>query len=210
MTAATVRAALVIATTGGVPGAVTLARVMTREPHLEEAEIGGLPATVASPAGLGPWPAVVVLNGATPLGNRHRAVGRLASSLARAGFLAVLPELPGLEEGEVGPRTAEATAVVAEAADSGVRFAVDDDGPGIPEGERERVFERFIQGSSAARGSGLGLAFCKLVIEQLGGRIWADASPLGGTRIAFELPPAPTEVPRSNQGGSQALESRVA
>ena len=87
---------------------------------------------------------------------------------------------------------------------SGVRFAVDDDGPGIPEGERERVFERFIQGSGAARGSGLGLAFCKLVIEQLGGRIWADGSPLGGTRIAFELPPAPTEVPaRAHLGGSQ-------
>jgi signal transduction histidine kinase len=102
-------------------------------------------------------------------------------------------------------------AVVAEAADGAVRFAVDDDGPGIPEGERERVFERFIQGSGAAHGSGLGLAFCKLVVEQLGGRIWADASPLGGTRIAFELPPAPTGVPvRSNQAASQELESRVA
>jgi len=38
---------------------------------------------------------------------------------------------------------------------------------------------------------GCGLAFCKLEIEQLGGRIWADQSPLGGTRIAFELPHVP-------------------
>ena len=86
-------------------------------------------------------------------------------------------------------------ALVAEAAvgangASVVRFAVDDDGRGIPEGERECVFERFIQGEGAARGSGLGLAFCKLVIEQLGGRTWADCSPFGGTRIAFELPRA--------------------
>jgi two-component system sensor histidine kinase PrrB len=101
--------------------------------------------------------------------------------------------------------------IVAEPADGAIRFAVDDDGRGIPEGERERVFERFIQGSSAARGSGLGLAFCKLVVEQLGGRIWADASPLGGTRIAFELPPAPTEVPASaSQDHGSDLESRVA
>jgi signal transduction histidine kinase len=69
-----------------------------------------------------------------------------------------------------------------------VRVAVDDDGPGIPEGQRLCVFERFMQGEGAARGSGLGLAFCKLVVEQLGGRIWADRSPSGGTRIAFELP----------------------
>jgi signal transduction histidine kinase len=92
-------------------------------------------------------------------------------------------------------------ALVAEAVPTGegtngasvVRFAVDDDGRGIPEGERECVFERFIQGEGAARGSGLGLAFCKLVIEQLGGRIWADSSPFGGTRIAFELPCARTQ-----------------
>jgi signal transduction histidine kinase len=80
-----------------------------------------------------------------------------------------------------------------EAAEAGapeylVRFSVDDDGPGIPENERTCVFERFIQGEGAARGSGLGLAFCKLVIEQVGGSIWADSSPFGGTRIAFELP----------------------
>jgi len=88
---------------------------------------------------------------------------------------------------------------------------VRNDGRPISEADRERIFERFIQGSGAAHGSGLGLAFCKLVIEQLGGRIWADSSPLGGTRIAFELPPAPTEVPTSsNQGSPLELESRVA
>ena len=102
--------------------------------------------------------------------------------------------------------------IVAEAADGAVRFAVDDDGPGIPVGEREQVFERFIQGAGAAQGSGLGLAFCKLVVEQLGGRIWADSSPLGGTRIAFEMPLALAEVPASatGQGGSPEPESRVA
>jgi two-component system, OmpR family, sensor histidine kinase KdpD len=84
--------------------------------------------------------------------------------------------------------------LAAEVGEGVVRFAVDDDGPGIPPGERERIFERFTQGTGAAHGSGLGLAFCKLVMQQLGGRIWADASSQGGTRIAFELPLAPTEL----------------
>ncbi|MGE3269604.1 MAG: ATP-binding protein, partial [Chloroflexota bacterium] len=75
-----------------------------------------------------------------------------------------------------------------------VRFLVDDDGAGIPEAERARVFDRFVQGPGAAQGSGLGLAFCKLVIEQLGGCIWADQSPLGGARIGFALPVAPAEA----------------
>ena len=68
-----------------------------------------------------------------------------------------------------------------------------------------------IQGAGSSHGSGLGLAFCKLVVEQLGGRIWADSSPLGGTRIAFELPPAPAEVSaRPNQVEAAEPESRVA
>jgi signal transduction histidine kinase len=84
--------------------------------------------------------------------------------------------------------------LTAEARDEMVCFAVDDDGPGIPNGERDRVFERFIQGPGATRGSGLGLAFCKLIVQQLGGRIRADSSPLGGARIAFELPVATADV----------------
>ncbi len=123
MSASSLKAALVIATTAGVPGACALARVATREPRIEETEVGGVPATVAMPARGGPWPAALVLNGATPLGNHHRAVQRLAASLARAGYLAVLPELPGLEEGEVDTKTAEATVRVgaATAARSDVR-----------------------------------------------------------------------------------------
>jgi two-component system, OmpR family, sensor kinase len=68
---------------------------------------------------------------------------------------------------------------------------VDDDGPGIPPTERERVFDRF-QRSEASRardsgGSGLGLAIARSIVERHGGRIWIEDSPLGGTRVAFEL-----------------------
>jgi signal transduction histidine kinase len=68
---------------------------------------------------------------------------------------------------------------------------VDDDGPGVPVTERERVFDRF-QRSEAARdrgsgGSGLGLAIARAIVERHGGRIWIEDSPLGGARVAFEL-----------------------
>ena len=72
-----------------------------------------------------------------------------------------------------------------------VTIRVDDDGPGVPPGERERVFDRF-QRSEAARdrgsgGSGLGLAIARAIVEQHGGRIWIEDSPLGGARVAFEV-----------------------
>jgi len=68
---------------------------------------------------------------------------------------------------------------------------VDDDGPGVPSAERERVFDRF-QRSEASRardsgGSGLGLAIARSIVERHGGRIWIEDSPLGGARVAFEL-----------------------
>jgi two-component system sensor histidine kinase KdpD len=76
----------------------------------------------------------------------------------------------------------------AQPADNGVQVCVEDDGPGIPVEQRERVFERFFQGDRAGPGSGLGLAFCRLVVERHGGRIWAEDSALGGARVCLTLP----------------------
>jgi signal transduction histidine kinase len=73
-----------------------------------------------------------------------------------------------------------------------VTVSVEDDGPGVPPGERERVFERFHRTDSArsrdAGGSGLGLAIAREIVEAHGGRIWIEGSPLGGARVLFELP----------------------
>ena len=143
------------------------------------------------------WTAVIQYRGLDRAAPDVRVAGGLAPVVADTRLVGrVLHNLIGNAYEHAGPGAR--VAVVAEAADGQVRFAVDDDGPGIPRGSA-RVFERFIQGSGAARGSGLGLASCKLVVEQLGGRIWADRSPLGATRIAFELPPAATEVPARPQ-----------
>jgi two-component system, OmpR family, sensor kinase len=82
--------------------------------------------------------------------------------------------------------------VEASAAAGSLRVWVDDDGPGIPPGEREVVFDRFHRSDrSRARhggGSGLGLAIARAIVDAHGGRIWADESPAGGARLTFELP----------------------
>ncbi|MEM6793000.1 MAG: sensor histidine kinase [Acidobacteriota bacterium] len=81
-----------------------------------------------------------------------------------------------------------------EIAEDELRLAVDDDGPGIPESDRERIFEKFHQppvrpeGTTRPRGTGLGLPICRGVIENHGGRIRATASPLGGARLLLSLP----------------------
>jgi signal transduction histidine kinase len=73
-------------------------------------------------------------------------------------------------------------------------LAVDDDGPGVPEGERERVFERFTRLEEArsrdAGGVGLGLALVRRVVERHGGTARILESPLGGARVEVRLPAA--------------------
>lgn len=77
----------------------------------------------------------------------------------------------------------EGTVAVLEVADSG---------PGIPEGDRERVLDRFQRGVSApGGGTGLGLAIVRTAVERHGGRLALDTSPLGGLRVRVELPLAP-------------------
>ena len=75
-----------------------------------------------------------------------------------------------------------------------VRFEVTDTGPGVPEKDRELIFERFRRGSQASyEGTGLGLAICRGIIEAHGGEIGIAAPeelPDGGARFWFTLPTA--------------------
>lgn len=76
-----------------------------------------------------------------------------------------------------------------------VRFVVEDEGPGIPPDQLEAIFGRFYQlDASDARekgGTGLGLAICRSLVEQHGGRIWAENAPGRGARFSFTLPSVP-------------------
>jgi signal transduction histidine kinase len=73
-----------------------------------------------------------------------------------------------------------------------VLLAVSDEGPGIPDDERDRVFERFFRGKGAevtgTRGTGLGLAVVKELAERMGGSVGAENRPEGGARFTVVLP----------------------
>ena len=69
---------------------------------------------------------------------------------------------------------------------------VDDDGPGIPAADRQRVFDRFVRLDTsrerASGGSGLGLAIVKEIVTGHGGTVTAEESPWGGARVTLRLP----------------------
>jgi two-component system sensor histidine kinase PrrB len=72
---------------------------------------------------------------------------------------------------------------------AGVEIAVDDNGSGVPEEERQMVFERFSRGSTASHsGSGLGLALVAQQAELHGGTASLQDNPLGGVRLLLRLP----------------------
>jgi len=77
----------------------------------------------------------------------------------------------------------------------GVLFTVADNGPGIPPQYHEVIFRKFervkTQGVPRARSSGLGLAFCKMVIDAHGGRIWVQSAEGQGSSFHFTLPLKP-------------------
>jgi signal transduction histidine kinase len=84
-----------------------------------------------------------------------------------------------------------------EAADDRVLLQVDDDGPGIPAEERQRIFDRFYRGTAVRHrgdGSGLGLSIAAWIVARHNGHIAAADSPLGGTRFSVSFPKAATGV----------------
>lgn len=74
----------------------------------------------------------------------------------------------------------------------GAEITVSDHGPGIPEAERSRVFDRFYRadGARTMPGSGLGLAIVRQVVAEHGGTVDIDETPGGGTMVRVDLPPA--------------------
>jgi PAS domain S-box-containing protein len=66
--------------------------------------------------------------------------------------------------------------------------SVADTGPGIPADIRPQLFQKFVTGQQAGHGSGLGLAFCRMELEEHGERIWVDSTPGQGATFTFSLP----------------------
>jgi len=74
----------------------------------------------------------------------------------------------------------------------GARFSVKDNGPGIPKGQQEAIFQRYKQLNQPKklkrRGFGLGLAICKALVEAHKGRIWLESEEGKGSTFSFEVP----------------------
>ncbi|HBB69836.1 MAG TPA: hypothetical protein DCZ89_08605 [Geobacter sulfurreducens] len=71
-------------------------------------------------------------------------------------------------------------------------FHVDDDGPGVAHGDRERIFEPFVRLDDTrereAEGYGLGLAIVKRVAQWHGGQVMVGDAPIGGARFTLRWP----------------------
>jgi signal transduction histidine kinase len=72
-----------------------------------------------------------------------------------------------------------------------VRLTVDDEGPGVPAADRERIWDPYVrlpEGGGGQEGSGLGLAVVRDLAAALGGRVWVEDGARGGARFGLSLP----------------------
>jgi two-component system OmpR family sensor kinase len=73
-----------------------------------------------------------------------------------------------------------------------VEIAIEDDGPGIPDGERERIFEPFFRldrsRDRTTGGFGLGLSIARKAVALHGGTLVVERAPMGGARFVINLP----------------------
>lgn len=144
----------------------------------------------------------------------HAVDIRLAPSLPLVEFDAALIErvLANLIENaaKYTPPGSRIT-VAAKVEGTDLQVAVEDDGPGLPAGREEALFQKFTRGDpeSSISGVGLGLAICRAIVEAHGGRIWVE--PVGGegarrgARFCFTLPlgtPPPMPDPEDLEGAA--------
>jgi signal transduction histidine kinase len=83
------------------------------------------------------------------------------------------------------------TGVTVSGAPGGVLISVEDEGPGVPPADRERIFERFVRGGSRGSlpGTGLGLSLVAETVRSHGGAVWCAPGPGGvGARFVVRLP----------------------
>ena len=109
------RAAVVLSSVLETPILTPVVGALSWEPDVEDTIFAGRPSLIAKPAGEGPWPTLLFVNGTVPEGRAYPDVQNLARGLARAGYLVVVPDLPGLTTDEITGETVSSTAEVARA-----------------------------------------------------------------------------------------------
>jgi hypothetical protein len=109
------RALVVLSVSLQTPVLTRVADDLTAAPAIQNTRVAGVPTTVALPPGGGRHPAVIFFNGATAAGRFEPHVVRLTEGLGRAGFVTVVPDLPGLRLATLTPRALAAAAAVVHA-----------------------------------------------------------------------------------------------
>src|SRR5829696_2852271 len=102
------RAVVVISSVLDVPVLTPAVEAAGGDPRLSDVHVAGNPSLVVKPAGEGPRPAILLVNGTVPEGRKLPAVRNLAEGLARAGYLVVVPDLPGFTDEKTTPQPADA------------------------------------------------------------------------------------------------------
>ncbi|TFW32218.1 DUF4118 domain-containing protein [Massilia horti] len=161
------------------------------------------------------WHAVGEVIGAALRNNQaalagHHVVTRVPDDLPLVQFDAVLIErvLSNLLE-NAGKYTPPGSTVTVSAAVRGAQLEIGvfDNGPGLPQGQEEAVFDKFTRGDreSATPGVGLGLAICRAIVQAHGGTIRAGNQPGGGAAFVVELalgtPPAVPAAMQAEEHG---------
>ena len=142
----------------------------------------------------------------------HRVQTRMASGLPLVEIDAVLIErvlANLLENASKYTPQGSLIEVTAEVKEGELRLTVADDGPGLPVGREEALFEKFTRAKneSSIPGVGLGLAICRSILAAHGGRIWAERSALGGAAFVLTLPLGkPPALPREEEMEQRAHE----
>jgi two-component system sensor histidine kinase KdpD len=124
---------------------------------------------------------------------RHTVVTALEQTLPLVRFDAVLVErvLCNLVENAAKYTPPGSCITLAAQVQAGVvQVSVSDNGPGVPSGREEAIFEKFTRGEreSAKPGVGLGLSICRAIVQAHGGKIGVQAGPQGGAAFVFTLP----------------------
>ena len=133
-----------------------------------------------------------VLDRLTPVWESHRVARSIDPGAIVWGDVAALERVvTNLLSNAVKFSPAGTTVVVRVEAGDRVRLVVEDEGPGVPAGERDRIFVRFFRGEGDAvmrtTGVGIGLSVVQDYIARMGGRIEVESTASGGARFVIEL-----------------------
>jgi signal transduction histidine kinase/ActR/RegA family two-component response regulator len=111
-----------------------------------------------------------------------------------------------IEARGAGRLTVRSSALDGEGGGRGIRVTVSDDGPGIAPEVLRRIFDPFFTTKEAGQGTGLGLTISYSIIDEHGGRIWAENRAEGGTAFMIEVPvgnPAGAATPAASGPGAE-------